>query len=99
MIVRLWRAQIDPARRSEFQHLEEEHLAPLLEKQPGFGGVLFLRQDEELTVLTLWDSRQSADEFNGSQAVLELTDQVRSRGFLLSEPRIEVFDITAGSFR
>ena|SRR5438270_13701608 len=99
MIVRLWRAQIDPARRSEFQHLEEEHLVPLLEQQPGFGGVLFLSQDKELTVLTLWDTRASADAFNSGAAASELTQQVRDHGFLLSEPRVEVFDITAGSFK
>lgn len=99
MIVRLWRAHIESARRSEFQQLEEERLAPLLETQAGFGGVLFLRQDGELTVMTLWDSRESADAFNASDAVVELTREVRNAGYLLSEPRVEVFDITAGSFR
>ena len=99
MIVRLWRASVVEAHRKDFERIEEERLAPLLEQQAGFGGVLFLRQNEELTVMTLWDSRESAEKFNDSDAAVELTREVRERGYLICEPRVEVFEIHAGSFR
>ncbi|GAC1658398.1 MAG: hypothetical protein NVS9B15_20070 [Acidobacteriaceae bacterium] len=98
MIVRMWRTAIDPAHRREFEHIEEEHLARLLEKQSGFGGVLFLARDDEATVLTLWESRDAADAFNGSVAAQQLTEEVRAKGFFHGEPRVEVFEVIGGSF-
>ncbi len=63
MIARLWRAQIDVTRREEFEQIGESELLPLLERFPGFGGVLFLAREPEAALLTLWSDEQSADYF------------------------------------
>ena len=99
MIVRLWRVQISAAHRPEFEHIGEEHVAPLLELQEGFGGCLFLFQENEATLMTMWRDRAAAEQFSESPEALELGAQIRDRGLLRGEPRIEIFDVAGGSFK
>jgi hypothetical protein len=47
VILRVWRAKIDPARIEEYRRFEQEQCMPMLHKQPGLLGVLFLRQAED----------------------------------------------------
>ena len=44
MIVRIWRAKINPARLEDYRRFEAERCLPMLHKQPGLLGMLFLRQ-------------------------------------------------------
>lgn len=99
MVVRMWRAQVGPAQREEFRHIEEQHIAPLLERQQGFGGVLFLYQEDEIVLLTMWRDRECAEEFATLREVQELAEQVRERGIIQGEPRVEVFEVSGGSFK
>ncbi|HEY0566388.1 MAG TPA: antibiotic biosynthesis monooxygenase [Terriglobales bacterium] len=99
MIVRLWRAQVSATHRKEFEHIAEQHLATLLEKQPGFGGVLFLHQEDEATILSMWTDRHSAEEFQGMPDVQRLASEVRDRGIVQGEPRVEIFEVSGGSFK
>jgi hypothetical protein len=98
VIVRLWRAQVPAPQRQNLSYLEDR-LAPLLEQHPGFGGVLFLFRDDEATVLSLWNDRASAESFNQLPEVVALSEQVRERGLIVGEPRIEVFDVIGGHFK
>ena len=41
MILRVWRAKIDPARIEEYRRFEQERCMSMLSKQPGFLGVIF----------------------------------------------------------
>ena len=47
MILRIWRAKINPARLEDYRRFEAERCLPMLHKQPGLLGVLFLRQAED----------------------------------------------------
>ena len=58
MILRIWRAKINPARLEEYRRFERERCLPMLHKQPGFLGVFFLRHAEDhaasLTIVPAW---------------------------------------------
>ena len=76
MILRVWRAQIVPARIEEYRRFERERCLSMLRRQPGFLGVLFLRQAEDrVASLTIWENigalpfkRAAGVEFRGSLA-------------------------------
>ena len=98
MIVRLWRARYDVARRKEIEHIEESHLVAMLEKQAGFGGVLFLFRDGEMAIFSMWRDRASADAFSQDTDVQILARQLRENGMITSEPSVDIFDVSGGSF-
>ena len=99
MIVRLWRAQISSSNRQEFEHIGEHHLAPLLERQDGFGGVLFLFKEDEATLMSMWRDREAAERFAACTEAQELAAKVRERGLIQGEPRVEIFEVAGGSFK
>ena len=98
MIVRLWRARYDVARRDEIEHIEETHLVPMLEQQDGFGGVLFLFRDGEMALFSMWRDRTCADDFADNPDLQALARRLRENGTITSEPSVEIFDISGGSF-
>ena len=56
MILRIWRTKIDPARLEAYRRFERERCLPMLHKQPGLLGVLFLRQAEDQAAsITIWE--------------------------------------------
>ena len=56
MILRVRRAKIAPARREEYRRFERERCLPMLRRQPGFLGVLFVHQAEDRAAsLTIWE--------------------------------------------
>ncbi|MGH3088987.1 MAG: antibiotic biosynthesis monooxygenase family protein [Rubrobacteraceae bacterium] len=56
MILRIWRARVVPTRMEEYRRFEAERCLPMLRKQPGLLGVLFLRESRDGSAsLTIWE--------------------------------------------
>ena len=69
MILRVWRAKINRARLEEYRCFEQERCMPMLHKQPGLLGVLFLRQAEDHAAsLTTWEDAGAAEALQSSRS-------------------------------
>ena len=90
MILRVWRARIDPARIEEYRRFERERCMPMLRKQPCFLGVLFLRQAEDHALsLTVWEDAGAVegDRPVAAQLAAALAAAVRDEGHAGESPR------------
>ena len=67
MILRFWRAGLDPARMEEYRRFEAEQCLPMLRKQPGLLGVLFLQEAGGGAVsITIWEDRGTVEALESS---------------------------------
>lgn len=96
MIARIWSAQIDENRASEYEAFALEISLPMFRGQPGFRGVTMLRQGSRCMVITMWDDHSAIAELEGSQKYLETVRQIEEMGFLRGDQSTEVFDIHLG---
>ena len=100
MIVRVWRAKINRARMEEYWRFERERCLPMLHKQAGLLGVLFLRETEGLAAsLTLWEDAGAVEALESSPSYREVTHEL-AEGILLAESQsVEVFEVEGGDLR
>ena len=100
MILRVWRARIVPARKDEYRRFERERYAPMLRKQPGFLGVLFLRQAEDHAAsLTIWEDAGAVDVLRSSPSYREITHKLVDSGLLVGNATGEIFEVEGGDLR
>jgi heme-degrading monooxygenase HmoA len=100
VIVRVWRARINPARIEEYRRFERELCMPMLHKQPGFLAVLFFRQAGDHAVsLTIWEDRGAVEAVEGSPSYLRAVRELAQSDLLTGEQSEEVFEVEGGDLR
>ena len=100
MILRICRAKIAPARLEEYWRFERERCLPMLRRQPGFLGVLFLRQAEDCAAsFTIWEDLGAVDALASSPSYRRTVRELAEGDLLAGEHSKEVFEVEAGYFR
>jgi heme-degrading monooxygenase HmoA len=100
VILRVWRAQIVPARIEEYRRFERERCLSMLRRQPGFLGVLFLRQAEDrVASLTIWENIGAVEALTSSPSYRRTVRELTESGLLAGEPSEEVFEIEGANLR
>jgi heme-degrading monooxygenase HmoA len=100
VIVRVWRARIDPARIEEYRDFERERCMPMLRKQPGFLGVLFLRQAEDhASSLTIWEDAGAVEALESSPSYRETTHELAESALLAGDESVEILEVEGGDLR
>lgn len=100
MIVRVWRAGLDPARLEAFRQFEGAQCLPMLRRQPGFLGALFLREAAGQAVsLTFWEDGGAVEALESSPSYQKVTREMVEGKLLAGEPSVEVWDVQSGELR
>ena len=100
MILRIWRARLDPARTEEYRSFETERCLPMLHKQPGFLGVLFLREAEDNAIsITIWEDRGAVEALESSPSYRHAARELAESGLLTGGQRVKVLDVEGGGLR
>jgi heme-degrading monooxygenase HmoA len=100
MILLVRRAKIDPARIEEYRRFERDRCLPMLRKQPGFLGVLFLRSMEGgAASITIWEDGGTVEALESSPSYRETARELAERGLLAGEQSVETFEVAGGSLR
>ena len=98
--MRLWRAKIAPARMEEYRRFEREHYLPMLRKQPGLLGALFLRQAEDYaSSLTIWEDTGAMEALQSSPSYRETDHNLAESGLLAGDQSVEVLGVEGGDLR
>jgi heme-degrading monooxygenase HmoA len=100
MILRVWRARINPARIDEYRRFEAERYLPMLHKQSGFLAVLFLRQTgDHAASLTIWEDRGAVEAVESSRSYRRVVRELMGSDLLAGEQSEEVFEVEGGDLR
>ncbi len=100
MILRIWRAKINPARLEAYRRFERERCLPMLHKQPGLLGVLYLRQAEDHAAsLTIWEDRGAVEALQSSPSYRETTHELVESALLAGNESVEVLEVEGGDLR
>jgi heme-degrading monooxygenase HmoA len=84
VIVRVWRARIDPARADEYERFARERSLPMFRSHGGFRGCAFLRNGAECTVITLWEGAADVAALERSNRYRETVAAIMRTGFIRS---------------
>ncbi len=99
MILRIWRAGLDPARMEEYRRFEAERCLPMLRKQPGLLGVLFLQEAEGGAVsITIWEDMGAVEALESSPSY-QRTARELAESLLAGEQPVEIFEVEGGDLR
>jgi heme-degrading monooxygenase HmoA len=100
MILRLWRARINRARIEEYRSFEAERCIPMLHKQPGLLGVLFLCQAEDHAAsLTIWEDRGAVEALQSSHSYRHTIHELAESALLAGDQSVELLEVESGDFR
>lgn len=80
--MRIWRTLVDEGRTAEYERFAAEHSLPMFAAQPGFRGLLFGRDGNRCTVVTLWQDEAAADALEVAPAYRETVARITATGFL-----------------
>jgi quinol monooxygenase YgiN len=88
--------QIKPGKEKEFTTLFENEVLPMLRMQSGFQNELTLVNPDGAVGISLWENRQSAENYNTSTypQVLAKLNQ-----FIVGTPKVDSYDVTATTLR
>lgn len=82
MIVRVWRAEIDPARAEEYELFAQERSLPMFRSHAGFRGCALVRVGADCTVVTLWERPEDAAALEDSDRYRETVAAIMATGFV-----------------
>jgi heme-degrading monooxygenase HmoA len=100
VILRVWRAKLDPRRLEEYRRFERERCLSMLRKQPGLLGVLFLRQAEDHAAsLTIWEDAGAVDALESSPSYRETTHELAESALLGGDEAVEILEVEGGDLR
>jgi heme-degrading monooxygenase HmoA len=100
VIARVWRARINLARMEGYRRFEQERCMPMLYKQPGLLGALFLRQAEgHAASLTIWEDRGAVEALTSSPSYRETTHELAESALLAGSESVEIFEVEGGDLR
>jgi heme-degrading monooxygenase HmoA len=92
LIARIWHTEVDPARADEYEAFARDISLPMFRAQPGFAGVLMLRDGGRCQVITLWETHEAIEALDSSAKYRETVDSILAQGFLGGEQRVELLD-------
>ena len=100
MVLCIWRARINPARLEAYRRFERERCLPMLRRQPGFLGVLFVRQAEDRAAsITIWEDTGAVAALSSSPSYRLAVRELAESGLVAGERSEEVFGVEGGYFR
>jgi heme-degrading monooxygenase HmoA len=100
VILRVWSAKIVPARLEEYRRFEQERYMPMLSKQAGLLGALFLRQAEDHAAsLTIWEDAGAVEALQSSRSYWETAHELAEGALLVGDQSVEVFEVKGGIIR
>ena len=100
MILRIWRAKLNPACLEAYPRFERERSLPMLRRQPGLLVVLFLREAEDrVASLTIWEDRGTVEALTSSPSYRRTARELAESGLLAGEQSEEVFEVEGGDLR
>ena len=100
MILHIWRARLNPARLEAYRRFERERWLPMLRKQPGVLGVLFLRQTEAYAAsITVWEDGAVLEALESSPSYRRTTHELAESGLLAGDWSAEVLEVAGGELR
>jgi heme-degrading monooxygenase HmoA len=100
VILRIWRAGLDPARMEEYQRFEVERCLPMLRRQPGLLGVLFLRESgNRAASVTIWEDGGAVEALESSPSYRGTARELAESGLLAGERSVEAFEVAGGILR
>jgi heme-degrading monooxygenase HmoA len=100
VIVRVWRARVNPARTEEYRRFERKRCLPMLRRQPGFLGVLFMRQAEDRAAsLTIWEDTGAVEALQSSPSYRETVHDLAESALLDGDQSVEVLEVEGGDLR
>ena len=100
MIGRVWRAKFNPARLEAYRRFERERCLPMLHKQPGLLGVLFLREAEDQAAsITIWEDRGTVEALESSPSYRKTTHELAESALLGGDQSVEILDVEGGDLR
>ena len=82
MILRIWRANIDPARAEEYERFARERSLPMFRSHRGFRGCAFLRNGSDCAVVTLWARPEDVAALEASVLYRETVAAIMATGFV-----------------
>ena len=96
MILRIWRAQIEPSTRPICEQFEQTYSLPMFRALPGCLGVFFLFTTQEWLAASLWDSQDSIEKLSVSSVYQETVNKLVATGLLVGEQSVELLEVTGG---
>jgi heme-degrading monooxygenase HmoA len=94
MILRVWSAKIVPARLEQYRRFEQERYVPMLHKQAGLLGVLYLRQAEDHAAsFTIWEGAGAVEALQSSRSYWETAHELGEGALLAGDQSVEIFEI------
>jgi heme-degrading monooxygenase HmoA len=82
VLVRVWKAEIDPVRAAEYERFAEERSLPMFRSHTGFRGCALLRDGSDCTVVTLWEAPEHVAALEASPLYHETVAAIMSAGFI-----------------
>ena len=82
VILRIWKAEIDPARGDEYERFAQERSLPMFRAHRGFRGCAFLRNGADYSVVTLWDGPEDVAALEASALYRETVAAIMASGFM-----------------
>lgn len=101
MILRVWHAELNPMHLEEYRRFEAERSLPMLHKQPGFLGVLFLKAAEGNAIsITIWEDTGAVEALESSPSYRRtIRELVESRLLSGGEQSVEILKVMDGDLR
>jgi heme-degrading monooxygenase HmoA len=94
VILRVWSAKIVPARLEQYRRFEQERYVPMLRKQAGLLGVLYLRQAEDHAAsFTIWEGAGAVEALQSSRSYWETAHELGEGALLAGDQSVEIFEI------
>jgi len=96
----VWRAKIAPGRDEEYRRFERERCLPMLLRQPGLLGVLFLREaGYRAASVTIWEDDGAVEALESSPSYRGTARELAESGLLAGERSVEAFEVAGGILR
>lgn len=100
VILRVWRATLDPTRVEGYRRFEAERFLPMLHKQPGFLAAFFLRATADRAAsFTIWEDRGAVEALGSSPSYRREARELAESRLLASDPSVEILEVGGGTLR
>jgi hypothetical protein len=82
VVLRIWKANIDPARAGEYERFARERSLPMFRSHRGFRGCALQRTGADCTVVTLWAEPGDVAALEASSHYRETVAAIMDAGFI-----------------
>jgi heme-degrading monooxygenase HmoA len=92
MVFRLWHAHIHLTRQDDYRDFAHKQSVEMFRQMPGFCGVFFLENGEDVGVLTLWQDMSAAQNLAKHPLYQDTVAQLQATGILRSTRQVEYWE-------